>query len=75
MSRSPSDEPIGQRIINHLICFHNERCDHVVVVVVVGVVTIVVLHLSLSFLLRFILLVKKLRRRLVGLYKQNIIGK
>lgn len=76
VSRSPSDEPIGQRIINHLICFHNERCDHVVVVVVVvGVVTIVVLHLSLSFLLRFILLVKKLRRRLVGLYKQNKIGK
>jgi len=48
VSRSPSDEPIGGRIIDHLICFHDERCDHVVVI---GVVTIVVLHLSFSVFL------------------------
>lgn len=73
VSRSPSDEPIGGRIIDHLICFHDERCDHVVVVVVV---TIVVLHLSLSlfslwFICLLLVVVKKLKRSLEGLYKDR----
>lgn len=41
-SRTPSYEPVGRRIVDHLICFHNERCDHV------GVVIIVVLHFCFS---------------------------
>lgn len=71
VGRSPSDEPIGRRIVDHLICLHNKRCDHVRVVVI-----IVVLHffpfLSLFLsLYMFLLLVKKLRSSLEGLYKQN----
>ena len=48
--RSPSDEPIGRRVVDHLICLHNKRCDHVCV----GGIIIVVLHfffLSSLFLL------------------------
>ena len=49
VGRSPGDEPIGRRIVDHLICFGNEWCDHVCVRAR-SVIVFVLLHFFSLFL-------------------------